>query len=270
MPETWRLIPHLCTHGAMQMAIDRYFLTRHALGTHPPVLRFYSWSPVALSLGYHQRSYPATWHGLTWQGQPIDLVRRPTGGRAVLHQGDLTYAVVASGFATNRMESYQQICEFLIQGLATIGIELHYGSAGRGYIHNPNCFGTATAADLVMADGSKLIGSAQARKGKAILQHGSIRLTPDRTLFATVFGETDLFLPQLSPQQQNIHQLMDALMQAASDCFGVTFTIQPLTPDEFQEIQEMIDCLEDVNPIPWTSSDRSTLQPESIDEFDSR
>ncbi|MGI0494690.1 lipoate--protein ligase family protein [Alkalinema pantanalense CENA528] len=239
MSQTWRLIPLLCADGKTQMAIDLYFLTRHALGHHPPVLRFYTWSPPTLSLGYHQHSYPEAWNHLIWQGQPIDLVRRPTGGRAVLHQGDLTYAVIASGFATNRMESYQQICQFLMQGLSTIGIELHYGTAGRGYIQNPNCFGTATAADLVMSDGSKLIGSAQARKENAILQHGSLRLNPDRALFTTVFGATDLHLPTLSPEQQDIDRVINALTQAAIDCFGIDLIMQPLTVEEQQEIQNI-------------------------------
>lgn len=244
MSQTWRSIPLLCADGKTQMAIDRYFLSRHALGHHPPVLRFYTWAPPTLSLGYHQHNYPEAWQHLTWQGQAIDLVRRPTGGRAVLHQGDLTYAVIASGFATNRMASYQQICHFLIQGLATIGIELRYGAAGRGYIQNPNCFGTATAADLVMADGSKLIGSAQARKEKAILQHGSLRLTPDRDLFATVFGETDLHLPTLSPEQQDIDRVINALTQAAIDGFGIDLITQPLTAEELQEIQKITSSVE--------------------------
>ncbi|MGB3204024.1 MAG: biotin/lipoate A/B protein ligase family protein, partial [Crinalium sp.] len=183
----WRLIPLIEASGSIQMAIDEWLLEQHRLGTHPPTLRFYTWHPSAISLGYHQRQYPEFWENLTWQGTKLDLVRRPTGGRAVLHQGDLTYAVITSGFKGTRLQVYEQICEFLIQGWKELGLELHYGSAGRGYIHNPNCFGTATGADLVLADGSKFIGSAQLRRGNAILQHGSMRLTQDTTLFSQVF-----------------------------------------------------------------------------------
>ncbi|MFM6223876.1 MAG: lipoyl protein ligase domain-containing protein, partial [Dolichospermum sp.] len=163
----WRMIPILAASGSVQMAIDRWLLVQHESGKSPPILRFYTWSPPAISLGYHQRQYPEFWQNLIWKGQKLDLVRRPTGGRAVLHQGDLTYSVVTSGLRGNTLEIYTKICEFLIQGWRSLGIELYYGQAGRGYIHNPNCFGTATGADLVLADGSKLIGSAQLRRGDA-------------------------------------------------------------------------------------------------------
>lgn len=178
------------------MAIDQWLLEEHRQGKHPPTLRFYTWLPVAISLGYHQRRYPEFWQTLTWQGKAVDLVRRPSGGRAVLHQGDLTYAVVTSGLSGNRIQDYQTICEFLIRGWRSLGVELGFGNAGRGYIHsyvhNPNCFGTATVADLVLADGTKLIGSAQLRRDQAILQHGSMRLTPDRGLFEQVFLKSPL------------------------------------------------------------------------------
>jgi lipoate---protein ligase len=221
-------------NGAMQMAIDRWLLDRHCQGEHPPTLRFYDWSPVAISLGYHQKQYPGEWERLQWQGQPIELVKRPTGGRAVLHQGDLTYAVIISGFSAKRRESYEQICRFLIQGWRTLGVELHYGDAGRGYIQNPNCFGTATAADLVMADGAKLIGSAQLHKDGAILQHGSIRLHQDADLFEQVFG-TRSAMPQLATTLTQ-PAIIQALTAAVIDCFDAELTIAPLSADELAQI----------------------------------
>ena len=142
------------------MAIDRWLLNQHRLGFHPSALRFYTWSPPAISLGYHQRNWSDHWSELTWRGQTINLVRRPTGGRAVLHQGDLTYAIITSGLTGNRTEAYKTLCQFLIEGWRSLGVSLFYGEAGRGYIHNPDCFNTATAADLVTVNGSKLIGSA--------------------------------------------------------------------------------------------------------------
>lgn len=128
----WRFIPVINAAGSVQMSIDTWLLEQHRLGLHPPTLRFYTWSPAAISLGYHQHRYPEHWHNLIWHGEPVDLVRRPSGGRAVLHQGDLTYAVITSGLTGNRMQAYETICEFLIQGWRQLGIELHYGQAGRG------------------------------------------------------------------------------------------------------------------------------------------
>lgn len=218
----------------MQMAIDRWLLEQHQLG-HPPTLRFYTWSPPAISLGYHQRQYPEYWQHLTWQGQKLDLVRRPTGGRAVLHQGDLTYAVVTSGLMGSRLQVYEKICEFLIQGWRSLGVELHYGTEGRGYIHNPNCFGTATSADLVLPDGVKLIGSAQLRRSGAILQHGSIRLQPDAELFDRVFGAEFFTTVQLS-QSLSVEKIIPALVAAASDCFDMQIELKPLLQSEWEEI----------------------------------
>jgi lipoate-protein ligase A len=235
----WRLIPLLTAPGKVQMAIDRWLIQQHQLGLLPSTLRFYTWSPAAISLGYHQQHYSESWQHLTWQGEPIELVRRPTGGRAVLHQGDLTYAVVTSGMSGTRIQVYQKICEFLIEGWRSLGVQLHYGSVGRGYIHNPNCFGTATGADLVLDDGTKLIGSAQLRRAGAILQHGSMRLAPDVELFDRVFGAKSFSSVQLPLAQWGedlVQAVMDALIVAASDRFGVDFAVQPLSQEEWEEV----------------------------------
>ncbi|PSP25205.1 MAG: biotin--protein ligase [Cyanobacteria bacterium SW_8_48_13] len=137
--------------GATQMALDYWLWQQHCQGKHPPTIRFYTWSPVAISLGYHQRRWPSFWNELAAAGV-VDLVRRPTGGRAVLHQGDLTYMVVVSGMSGKRLEVYEKICEFLIEGWRSIG-------------------------------------SAQMRRGDTVLQHGSMRLSSNTELFARVFGE---------------------------------------------------------------------------------
>ena len=230
----WRLIPLIEASGYAQMAIDKWLLEQYVAGNHPPVLRFYTWSLPTISLGYHQKKYPEYWQELIWQGKKLELVKRPTGGRAVLHQGDLTYAVVTSVTSKSRMQAYQQICEFLIAGWKNLGVDLHYGTAGRGYIHNPNCFGTATAADLVTVDGCKLIGSAQLRRGDAILQHGSMRLEPDGGLFSEVFGE--VFTPIDVLENIHVEMIVDCLVGAASVCFDVQFDVRPLSTDEWELI----------------------------------
>ncbi|MBW4508107.1 MAG: lipoate--protein ligase family protein [Scytonematopsis contorta HA4267-MV1] len=214
-----QLIPFLEAAGRVQMDTDRWLLEEHLLGKQPSTLRFYTWSPAAISLGYHQHKYPESWENIIWNGKKIDIVKRPTGGRAVLHQGDLTYAVITSGLHGNRTQVYQKMCEFLIQGWKSLGVELHYGTAGRGYIHNPNCFGTATGADLVMCDGAKFIGSAQLRRGEGILQHGSMRLFQDAGLYTQVFG-AESFTPVKLPPDITIEKIVTALVAAAHDCFG--------------------------------------------------
>jgi lipoate---protein ligase len=233
----WRLIPPIEATGAIQMSIDRWLLDQHILDQIPPTLRFYTWSKPTISLGYHQRHYPEHWQSLVWQDSTVDLVKRPTGGRGVLHQGDLTYALIGSGFVGKRVEIYQQICQFLIDGWRSIDIDLQYGQAGTGYIHNPNCFGTATSADLVCEDGYKLIGSAQLIKSAAILQHGSMRLNPDLELFKQVFSET-IARPPSAMSQLTHAQIIDALTNSAQNHFQVKFEVQPLIDREWSQIKE--------------------------------
>ncbi len=229
--ETWRLVSLCEATGAKQMAIDSWLLDQHVKGLQPSCLRFYTWRSPTLSLGYHQRQFPAHWSNLHWQGQPVDLVRRPTGGRAVLHQGDLTYALITSGLKGSRREVYRQLCQFLIEGWQTLGVKLSFGEAGRGYIHNSNCFGSATAADLVMENGYKLIGSAQVYRDGCVLQHGSIRLQPDSELFEKVFGEKieQPALPEILQKEGRVNIVAEAITQAAMGSFGVCFEEQPLT-----------------------------------------
>ena len=258
MPDSWRLIPLYEGTGVEQMAIDNWLLSQHIKGLQPACLRFYTWRSPTVSLGYHQKQFPERWNQLEHQGQHVELVRRPTGGRAVLHQGDLTYALITSGFKGPRREMYQHLCQFLIQGWRKLGVNLSFGSAGRGYIKNPNCFATATAADLVTDSGYKLIGSAQLYRAGCVLQHGSIRLNQDRALFNQVFEEetskldsSELDLSKLkksnpnstNPNSTNINtkfsnleitEIMSALTDAACDCFNVSFEPQQLTPAMIQ------------------------------------
>jgi len=220
------------------MALDRWLLEQHRQGTWPSVLRFYQWEPAAISLGYHQQRWPERWRSLTAQGKSLELVRRPTGGRAVLHQGELTYAVVTSGLSGRRAEIYGKVCQFLIQGWRDLGVPLGFGQAGRGYIHNPDCFGTATAADLVTEKGAKLIGSAQLWQAGCLLQHGSMRLTTDAALLKRVFGKVDE-LPQLPPDL-SAEEILAALKQAAQDCFEIELRERQLTKAELAEVAALV------------------------------
>jgi lipoate---protein ligase len=235
MLNTWRLLPQIEAPGAIQMALDSWLLDRHCQSDRGDLayssLRFYSWSPAAISLGYHQKEIPDRWHDLAI-AQGLDLVRRPSGGRAVLHKGDLTYAVITSKH-TQRRETYEYICEFLIRGFASLGIELEYGQAGRGYIHNPNCFATATSADLVTSDRRKLIGSAQLYRHNSVLQHGSIAIEPDYELLQQIFGVAtpvvglaELLAPDRG--EELVDSTIAALTQAAEKHFGAQFVDFPL------------------------------------------
>lgn len=239
---SWALLPPLTLPGNLQMALDRWLLIQHRQHHWPPVLRFYHWQPAAISLGYHQQRWPQRWRSLQWQGQPLEIVRRPTGGRAVLHQGDLTYSLVASGLGRHRSAVYAQLCEFLQRGWAELGLPLHFGTAGRGYIHNPDCFGTATGADLLTPSGAKFIGSAQLWQGEAVLQHGSMRLAPDPALLQAVFGRADA-LPELPPGQDLEAEawIIPTLVEAAQDCFGMRLEPRSLSPQDWASVTTLLE-----------------------------
>lgn len=233
MTRTWRLIAPFEASGVLQMAIDEWLLEQHRLGNGLPCLRFYTWSPIAISLGYHQRHYPEHWRTMRWQGQSIDLVRRPSGGRAVLHQGDLTYSLITSGYHGRRRDIYAELCHFLLEGWQSLGVSLHLGADQRSYQRSANCFGTATAADLIMDTGYKMIGSAQLYRDGCILQHGSIRLAPDPDLTAAVFG-TPIIPPDILRTIEPA-AVIAALTAAAQQSFDISLQLQPLSPQEQQQ-----------------------------------
>ncbi|MDB9529229.1 biotin/lipoate A/B protein ligase family protein [Oscillatoria sp. CS-180] len=224
------------------MATDIGLLEQLIQGKQPPTLRFYRWSPVAISLGYHQKQWPDYWRSLTWQGQPVEIVRRPTGGRAVLHQGDLTYAVVMPMSGQRRQDWYQTLCDALIEAWAQLGVTLQYGTAGRGYRDKTNCFDLATAADLVTPTGYKLVGSAQLRRDRYLLQHGSIRLWPDPQLYAQVFGQESSLLepPKAIPKRGNqswLDKLSSLIVQELERSLNISVQTASFSTENMAEIK---------------------------------
>lgn len=162
------------------MAVDEAILAGVSEGSSPPTLRVYAWEPPTVSIGHSQRA--STELDLeACRREGFGVVRRPTGGRAVLHAGELTYSVVGrSGeppLGGTIAESYQAIANGLLLGLKELGVCAELAAVataprGRGEVAPP-CFVSAGRFEIVVA-GRKLIGSAQRRLGAAVLQHGSL------------------------------------------------------------------------------------------------
>ncbi|HEY9785143.1 MAG TPA: lipoate--protein ligase family protein [Candidatus Obscuribacterales bacterium] len=164
------------------MAIDEAILEAHLMGKVPPTLRFYGWEPPAVSLGYAQKLPTESVNRIHEMG--FDIVKRPTGGRAVLHFGELTYSFVGSTDAQLResiLDAYKQICSGLLEGLRLLGVELEIGSGQPAHRQMHDCFLATTTADLHFG-GKKMVGSAQLRRKHAVLQHGSILLSQPQDL----------------------------------------------------------------------------------------
>jgi lipoate-protein ligase A len=182
----WRLLMHPGLSGARQMAIDEALFQAAKSGSRP-VLRFYTWDQPTLSLGYFQ-SYKKVVSEAFCVHNNINVVRRPTGGRAVLHQYEVTYAVVAplEGIFDNLSlrETYQLISKTLQHGLLKLGIDgstVFTGIPRRSSQHLPQCF--VSLSQFELSNGArKIIGSAQKRSRDRFLQHGSILLDFDSHL----------------------------------------------------------------------------------------
>ena len=181
----WRLIRDPAGSAAWNMSVDEALLCE--VEAAAPVLRFYTWHGPALSFGYRQRvrSLPAAAAG-------AELVRRVTGGGTVLHAGDLTYAVVAPAGCPDLPDgleaSYRWIQAVLLDGLRRAGIAARPSSPVAGAPRAEICFAAATGSEIE-ANGAKLAGSAQRRTRWGFLQHGSLRLCDDRSLYAELVGQ---------------------------------------------------------------------------------
>jgi lipoate-protein ligase A len=159
------------------MAVDEALLAS-AAEAEQASLRLYTWRGPWLSLGYAQILSSERRSRCSAAG--VRVVRRPSGGRAVLHGRDLTYAVAApaSWFPPELEASYRLVSGAILAALARLGISAHRAQAGRARGPQFDCFAEPAREEVVVED-RKLVGSAQRRTGEALLQHGSIRLSPD-------------------------------------------------------------------------------------------
>jgi lipoyl(octanoyl) transferase len=182
------LVDEIPLDGAWNMAVDEY-LFRSVQESTRTFLRFYRWDRPTLSLGNSQKLENV----LDWdacQKHGIDVVRRITGGKLVLHHRELTYCICSSDidiFTDTLGGSYRMISEALVLGLRKMGIDAALAAATPSHYARSHslCF-SAPAQNEIEVDGKKLIGSAQKRKGDCFLQHGSIPTEEDESLLQEV------------------------------------------------------------------------------------
>jgi lipoate-protein ligase A len=185
MATSWRLVHTHPARGAWNMAVDEAILEHMGRGDSRPTLRLYAWEPGCLSLGHAQSFADVDVPHLESQGW--EVVRRLTGGRAILHTDELTYSVTGSeeepALAGSVLESYNRLAGALLYAIRELGlpvqIEEHAKVPALQNL-NPVCFEVPSTYEITV-DGKKLIGSAQARRRDGVLQHGSLPLTGDLT-----------------------------------------------------------------------------------------
>jgi len=166
------------------MAIDESIMEHATRGEVLPTLRLYAWEPACLSLGHAQSFADVDMDRLRSHGW--DVVRRMTGGRAILHTDELTYSVTGPAdephLAGSILESYNRLARALLSAVQDLRlpVEMKEGKADASGQTNPVCFEVPSTYEITV-DGKKLIGSAQARRKEGVLQHGSLPLTGDLT-----------------------------------------------------------------------------------------
>jgi lipoate-protein ligase A len=250
---TWRLLVTEPTDGATNMAIDEAVWRGRRAGASPPTVRFFAWAPPTVSLGY---------------GQPLDrhvdveacrrlgvgLVRRPTGGSAIYHDGperELTYSVVAAaedigGGARDLLHSYQWIGRALVAGLRTLGAPVEMVGVARGDAPVPAfCFARTGSCEIELG-GKKVVGSAQRRYGRAFLQHGSVLLSIDEARLGEVFPTTRDPLATLTTleaalgHRPKFDDVAAALASAFAGEHGLDLRPDGLTAEETGAVERLV------------------------------
>ena len=222
----WRLIDNGCGPGARQMALDEALLLACEAGA-PPALRLFAFQPPALTLGRFQAARRDV-DAVACEANGVSVVRRPTGGRAVLHTADLCYAVVAPKddpqVGGSIGDSYCRLSEALTLALAKVGApaDCLADTEAVGYGASAACFARAAPYEPQSAS-RKLVGSAQVRSQTAFLQQGSVRLAADSGLEASLLG-----LPAPLPALNDVldrtvsyEEMAAAMRDAFAECFGV-------------------------------------------------
>lgn len=250
----FRFIRDTARKGSMNMAIDEYF---YSLAENEDlqecVIRIFRWNPPALSLGYHQK-YESAADEEFLKKQGIDIVRRPTGGKAVLHYEELTYSVVSSlsfGYFEGDTldQTYEKIALALKRSLEFLGMnpELEKRETKLNVLHPAPCFLVPTKKEILV-DGKKVIGSAQKRGANAFLQHGSIPINLDYELLARAtknsveeipnfrkhFAALSEFCPELDEEK-----LENALCEGFKNEFKGDFLEKPLEEKEIVEAEKI-------------------------------
>lgn len=230
----WYLIDSGFFNGEKNMAYDLAMMDFAKRGN--AILRLYGWHPPALSLGKFQKLESVDVGNVRKQG--FDLVRRPSGGRAVLHMDEVTYAfaVPESFLPKSVLKSYMEISQALISGLKKLGLEVYMAQRTNDrYTDFAACFAT-TSLHEIMVDGKKLIGSAQTRKNGVVLQHGSIPMLShideyvkcfnlnekDREILKKrLYRKTTCVLEHVQVKEDDVKK---AILHGFSEKFGVEFS----------------------------------------------
>ncbi len=253
----FRLIISKGNNGFMNMAIDEAIAIACEKGIAPPTLRLYTWNPPCISIGYFQDVNEAV-DISECKRQNIDIVRRLTGGSAVLHNKELTYSIISSSknqiFPMNIKGSYKAIADCLLQGLKNMGISGEIAESPSKKRSWFSCF-LNTSFYEISAKGKKLIGSAQKRWRNHFLQHGSIIISPsytqladflrfnsdeERARFINLHKEKSTSIENEAKKMPDMTEIISAIKKGFEESIGIKFFEEELTYFEKRETQRLL------------------------------
>jgi lipoate-protein ligase A len=256
----WRLIINSVGKGDWNMAVDEAILEFVAKKYQPPTLRLYAWNPYCLSLGHAQPIGDVNRCTLSQRGW--DLVRRPTGGKAILHADEITYSITAPAdeprVSGTVLESYRRLSEALLLALTKLGIEADAkpkDPANRHTSINPICFESPSDFEITWS-GKKIIGSAQARRLNGVLQHGSIPLfgkitrivqvlnyssLPEQEISETLLANKACTLFDITKCKISWHKAAKAISDAFSEVLKINFVQESISRDELVRAWELVE-----------------------------
>jgi lipoate-protein ligase A len=232
LTQTWRLILDEAHDAAWNMAADAAIYEAVVLGLVPPTLRLYRWLEPSVSVGRFQ-SVEKGIDTDACAALGVALVRRPTGGRGILHGGDQTLSVSVplrnlGSAGENILRSYQWLSEGLVNALGNLGFPAHFGQCERRHQTGGDCFALRTEADLLLETGEKIIGSAQFRGEGVLLQQSSLCYQPCPVMPHQVFHGTASH-PTYSLATLEEEALHAALITGCGDAYGVRWQASGLS-----------------------------------------
>lgn len=196
----WQFLNTGSRRGKFNMEYDEFLATKMLEGKDISTLRVYGWNPPAISLGYNQKIEEIDLEKCLAEG--IDVVRRPTGGRAILHWNELTYSVVMFSKNLSTMEVYEKVSRALVEGIRLLGVDVELEKSQPNFQNlykdksSVSCFSSSAKFEIQYKK-KKLVGSAQRRYSnknnvEVVLQHGSILLGPEHKLIVDFLSEKNI------------------------------------------------------------------------------
>jgi len=258
----WRIIVSDKLAPAENMAVDEAIMNGVINNSSPPTIRFYDWIKPTASFGYNQNiSKEIDLERIDKFG--FDYIRRPTGGRLVLHNNEVTYAVIApteNQLSGNVTQSYSEISKALKEGFSLMGVEVDLEKGELSVQHqrenvNP-CFSSSSRYELKY-NNKKIVGSAQVRRKNVILQHGSILLDSDQSRVADILPDLDdgdrervrnflsrktIFINKIRNDRLSYSQAVDCLIKGVEQAWSSDeyYHVKEFEPEEKNMVNDLI------------------------------